>query len=182
MLPSQLSKRLLDDTKLADVDIVAGDKVFRAHRQILAGASSVLYTMLTSEMEEAKTGRIEIKAEAETVDLFKKYIYTQDVSIFMKASEFQLAELYHLSKFFEVEGLSQACSKMMTDNLELSNLLQSITVAGRFEDENLMKACLKLIEHKSKDLMCNEDWIWFISQNLWVCKALKHQLALSKQS
>jgi hypothetical protein len=191
---------LLNDVNSADIEIVAGKnhvyfddidkflqalnlalcntggKVFLAHKQILACASPVFYTMLTSEMEEGKTARIVIKAEIDSVEMFKRYLYTQDASVAREASSIQLSELYRLLHLYEIGSLLKSCSKEMARRIahisHVDNLMQFSIIARIYNDTDLMDSCVRFIDRHSFDLMCNEDWMWFMTQYPWIFQEL----------
>jgi hypothetical protein len=154
---------------------LAGGKVFPAHKQILACASPVLYTRVITEVEEGTTARIVIKAEADLVEMFKRYIYTQDDSILGQLSTVQLMELYRLSYEYEVWSLSNACSEVLAQNMHSStvaNLMQLSIIAEAYNDTHLKNECVRIVRTNSKALMCNEDCVWFMTQYPWIFEAL----------
>jgi hypothetical protein len=96
-----------------DVEIGAEGDSIRAHKVVLAAASSTLKAILTSEMIEAKTSKISIKASIPSVKVFVKYMYTYSASVLNGVSPFVLADLHHLSKYYAVNSLTEECLRRM---------------------------------------------------------------------
>jgi hypothetical protein len=166
-----------DDRLFNDVEIESASdgELIPAHKVVLATASSTLKKMLTSEMVEARTNKITIKASFNTTKAFVRYmyIYTISLSDLGHTSDFTLAELYHLSQFYNVECLARDCLTKMETTLNLSNMIGFLFIAEKYKVESLKKRCLDLIMENAILLMCTDNWIIFLSVNPWITKLLR---------
>jgi len=60
-LTSDLASLLLDPEESGDLVLVCADGEVKAHRNIMAARSPTFKAMLESEMEEKRSGRVEVK-------------------------------------------------------------------------------------------------------------------------
>jgi len=68
---------LLESAMFSDIIVIAGGREFPAHRNILAARSPVFQRLLSTNMSEASTGKIEVSdVDARTMADFMLFIYT----------------------------------------------------------------------------------------------------------
>jgi hypothetical protein len=152
------------DRSFTDVEVKSAseDVVIPAHKVVLATASSTLRTMLLSEMVEAKTSKIIIKASYKSIKVFVKYMYTYDDSDLGSVTDFMLVELYHLSIFYDISDLERGCREKMGNRLHLSNLTEFLFIAEKYQMAILTKKCIDMIDENAMQLMRTDNWCQFL--------------------
>ena len=111
----------------------------------LRSASNVFESMLNTKMKESEEGVIEIHAEsAKDVDDMLYYIMVQDLrQDVTPLSLIKLAHLYQLTTLFD------ACSARITQNLSVSNFIESVNTFNRYEIEDGYE---ELVHHGRKHI------------------------------
>jgi len=137
-----------DQTKLADIILVAGNTRFYCHRAILSARSPVFLRKFTSRYFNVKAFFHQGEYSVEGTDPyilrhFLRYLYSDCCSGDILRSNAPL--LYSLAKKYEVAGLVNICEEYMIETLLPSTASEAYlfaTSAGAFR---LQQACLATI-------------------------------------
>eukprot|EP00927_Polykrikos_kofoidii_P028514 TRINITY_DN24888_c0_g1_i1.p1 TRINITY_DN24888_c0_g1~~TRINITY_DN24888_c0_g1_i1.p1 ORF type:complete len:345 (+),score=41.51 TRINITY_DN24888_c0_g1_i1:97-1131(+) len=96
---------LWEERKFADMVVATDDgEEISCHRSVLSSASSVIDRMLSSDMQEGKKARLELKhVNAKSVKAFLKYLYVGSLDDDEDHIElFKLADMYGIPRLLDV--------------------------------------------------------------------------------
>lgn len=142
-LPKSISSSI-NSTGLTDVTINIGDRIFHAHKVVLA-KSSVFETKL---MSEGPSGTINIE-EIDPI-IFEEllfYMYHNQIRDPSKVS----VDLCSAADYYGLPELCEICEKYVKENLSMDNVFQVLNYAESKDRQNLLDAtCRFLISKRSK--------------------------------
>ena len=109
------------------------------HSQVLAMASPVFKAMLSTDMKEAASKRIDI--EIATVEGFKEFyaFLTPGPSRKVKVSGKNVEQLLEISAYYQVEFLRDECENFL---LGTPGSVNSLLLASKYNVEKLYRHCL----------------------------------------
>jgi hypothetical protein len=144
--------QLLTSGDFSDFSIVAGSKIFKAHKCILA-THSIGFAEKFKE-DPALTG-LTIHLRCEAVEEFLRYIYTGDmqaviknpVSVFVLASELKVPELK-----LNIQGI-------ILDQMNESNAGQMFALGSKYESDELKKKSFEIIKTMIPGVKLPDDLI-----------------------
>lgn len=109
-----VDRRLHDDLWLSaqeklftDVELVVGERVFAAHRAVLAARSPVFAAMFHTDMIESRSRRVQVDdVPANVFDVFLRFVYTGQL-----AHGADDDELLRVADRYQVETLRRLCEE-----------------------------------------------------------------------
>ena len=154
---SQDMGAMMKDTNIADFTIKCDGKEFFAHKLILSARSSVFAAMFSHEgTKESETGEVTVTdCEADTMDMFLKYIYTGE----LPEATFEVAEkLVNAATKYQVQPLIAACIDILGANMDEDNAIRVAIVSDIYNIEGLKKDALAKIRASKKPLKNMKGW------------------------
>ena len=128
---------------LSDIIVHCGSEVFPAHRAILAGGSRVFSTMLTSDMDEVKSGGINVTdMTAPTLKTIMCYMYTGKVKV-DKLDADSLLEIIHEAEKYGLEELKNYCFRKLATCITDENVGALAVAVHLYRAEASVKAALE---------------------------------------
>lgn len=125
----------------------------RAHKLILQCRSPVFRCMFEHDMQEMETGTVEIiDAEAESLDSFLLYLYTDE---FPKAEI--AGETLKLAKKYEVAALVEFCSQKIVSGLTVKNAAETLLLADAYDLTAVKEATINFISHDRNTIQTIQD-------------------------
>lgn len=148
---------LLKHGELSDVILCSGDCEIKAHRAILAARSPVFKAMFNHDLEETKTGRVELEDEEPAVIReMLEFIYTGKTSFQDKKQDdiMQLAlRLYTAAEKFNIRGLKTVCVEWLSEHITSSTVGQVLEIASLFNACHLKEQALNFIKLNSIEIL-----------------------------
>jgi len=151
-IPAEYTPRLtgslfsiLQEEKYTDVDIHCENKVFKAHRAILAARSVVFDAMFSSSLQEGNSQavvKIE-QVEASSMSSFLHFLYTDTIP-----PEFQqTCDLLALANRYDVHDLKEVCTRYLANNLDVNNAACLLSIADAAQAVALKQYVLHFISN-----------------------------------
>ncbi|XP_066285408.1 kelch-like protein 24 [Branchiostoma lanceolatum] len=120
-------QELRSDNMLVDVILCVSGKEIPCHRNVLAACSGYFRAMFCNGHRESKEHKVAIhEASADALQLLVDFAYTSSVTI----TEDNAVELMEGASFFQVQPISDACTKFLTDSLCVKNCMKMVTLGG----------------------------------------------------
>ncbi|ODM88630.1 Speckle-type POZ protein-like B [Orchesella cincta] len=151
-------EKLLNDKIMSDCIIIADNQEeVKCHRSILAAASDVLFAMLTSQLEESQTNRIDMSdVSKDAVDALLAYLYGKKINK-EEMPEIIALELFRTAHKYNVEPLENFMREMLLQksgnwfsiNVVLELYFFVVNVEGC---EELCDKMLNILKTNSKQL------------------------------
>ena len=120
-----------------DVTVSVKDKVFKAHRLVLAAASPFFLSLLVSDMREGKEQFIRIELEEATGSVMEevfKYIYTGNVAITKDTAH----DLVAAADYLLLPGLKTLACDVLEENITIENCIFNYYFADKYQCLELM--------------------------------------------
>lgn len=149
---------LLDTGLNHDVEIKCREYSFKAHRTVLCARSDVFRAMLRSDMQEGRTGVVEIQdMDGSYFQDFVRYLYSD----MMPELTFDKAKaLYEAGDKYNIKSLMLRCSEYFQDILTPENVFQCFTLADAHSDLKLKDKIIAYILDE-KVFLQSEHWLPF---------------------
>lgn len=158
---------LLETQEFADVEFKIEDKVYKAHRIVLAARSKYFDAMFSGNFAEGNRSRIEInEVEPETFEDILKYIYSNEVEFGTSA---EILKVMQSADKYLLGDLVTLCEDEICRRIKIgygiSNILDCLILADslsrtKFKDEVLIYIGVNYI-----DIQEDEQWEEFKQNN-----------------
>ncbi|XP_023691645.2 kelch-like protein 9 [Paramormyrops kingsleyae] len=130
---------------LCDVQLVAENQTFSAHRSVLAAASPYFRVMFTTDMKEKNMEAVELKAiTASGLRCALDFVYTSQLQSDLASIEDVLLASTHL----HIPQLTDCCSQIMEESLNVENVFEVLSLSERYNLQLLKSECLSFISRK----------------------------------
>ena len=143
---------------LADAVLVLPSKVIKAHRLVLAAASSVFAAMFNVNMKEAQEGKVDLSkfglSDAILEDLLG-YIYTGKLHLSIENIEDTIA----CANYFLMASLKESCCQFLDKILKPSNCLSIFSIASRYGCDDLRERAKIMILQNFSSVMEGEEFL-----------------------
>ncbi|XP_063985335.1 TD and POZ domain-containing protein 4-like [Diachasmimorpha longicaudata] len=136
--------QLFKESKLSDVSVIAGVKIFRAHKIVLAARSSVFSAMFEDEeTEEDMENEVIIKnMEPEVVQAMLEFFYSDKVENLKVELAYELLEA---ANKYDVEDLANVCVKFLDENINTENAAKIFFYGDLYHSEKLKQRAFDFI-------------------------------------
>lgn len=137
-------KKMFEEELMTDFELLTSDHVvIKAHKTVLAAHSPVLCTMLRTDMEEAKTGKVNIPDfDSKTMKELLRFIYCNEVE---NLTEIDRTLIFAAEKY-QIEELKKLCIQSIIKSLTNENVLEALKASDLItKSELLFEASLNLI-------------------------------------
>lgn len=141
----------------SDFTIICGENTkFPVHRCILSHRSSVFKNLFTVDMIESKENYVEVEdIDAETMLEVLRYIYTGQIEKLDRLTQ----KILYAAEKYDLQNLKAVCISVLVDQLSEENVLETLVLADRYNDENLFIKCMDLINFNFEDIKISTEWI-----------------------
>lgn len=147
-------ERLLTDESLSDITLVVGDKEFKAHKLVLGARSPLFARMLSNEMPEGTTNKVEIQdIEPDTFQELLKFIYSGKIS-FIDIEK--MGALLIAGDRYGVSDLRPFCEENIIKNISVDTAANVFMLADLIKSEDLKEKAMKFI-FAQKNQVINTD-------------------------
>ena len=141
--------------QFTDCVIVCNGRKFNCHKVILAGRSPVLNAMFTHDMEESRSGRIDIKdLDVDTVGKMLAYIYSDKIDNTDGKEEMLLAA----AEKYDLPGLKSLCENALSKAMTIDNVLDMLLLADLNKAKSVKDVAIKFIIENAQEILSQEGW------------------------
>ena len=147
---------LFNNEVMSDVTFKVQDERFKAHKLVMASASSVFYAMFYGSVAE-KRSEIEIVdcPNSEDFTEFLKFVYTEELSLTWD-NVFAVA---YLAKKYYIPSLTDQCCQFLLRSLTMKNVLSVLNRCTADDQQEMAKECLRLITVRIRELSRTQDFL-----------------------
>merc|ERR1712178_596420 len=123
------------DMKYSDFVLVArGGKELPCHKAVVAAASPVLESLLSSDMEEGRQGFVNVDEAQESLRTLLQYMYLGKLP--WDANHSLLLTLMRLADYYQIQGLWKACESRLLPAVSKDNIVEVLGVLKPYEHVN----------------------------------------------
>lgn len=152
----------LENHLLGEISIVVGDKIFLAHKYVLASKSDVFKAMFLCNMKESQEGLLKIDDfSAEAIEEFLKYIYTNKLENLPILS----TELYKLGHKYEISCLKWKCLEFLVFDLDSEVALDLYKLASFYDLWELEEKLMSFMHNHEEEMVKLHSYKEFICEN-----------------
>lgn len=152
----------------SDVVLVAFDEFHSnpvpvpAHKAVLASRSPVFKAMFETEMEESRSGTINISdVSYDALRAFVNYLYTAEACL-----DEQLAcDLLVLAEKYEVKHLKTYCEKFLVSKLNWDTSVASFGFAHQYNAKHLLESALPMIIDNMDKLTRTDEYAHLVDKD-----------------
>ncbi|UYV69909.1 SPOPL [Cordylochernes scorpioides] len=156
---SQVMNLLLESLNFSDVTIHVGDRMFQAHKNILAARSSVFEAMFEHEMKDQNLIYI-TDVEPTVMQELLRFIYTGN----SRNVEGMAEKLLAGAAKYGLERLKVLCEMSLASALSPNNAGDVLVLADRYQAEQLKAFTIRFINTHSLAVIDSEGWKSNLSQ------------------
>ena len=141
-----------------DVTVSVKDKVFKAHRLVLAAASPFFLSLLVSDMREGKEQFIKIELEEATGSVMEevlKYVYTGNVAITKDTAH----DLVAAADYLLLPGLKTLACDVLEENITIENCIFNYYFADKYQCLELMRESRGFINSNFSSVMKTDAFL-----------------------
>ncbi|KAI4461309.1 kelch protein [Holotrichia oblita] len=148
--------QLRQNSRFCDVEIVAGDKIIKAHKAVLAASSNYFQAMFTGGLCEKDQNSVELHAiSSHILEILINFIYSGEVCI----NQNNVQELIVAADMLELHEVVLGCSDFLIKELHPINAVGIFRFAEAHNCTELMTASYEFILNNFPQV-CNEDEIY----------------------
>merc|ERR1712098_223556 len=152
MLSAATNLNIYHDTEFSDVVVKCGGINFECHKVVLAVASPVFKTMLTSNMQEEINNEIKIDdIKPEVMTELLEFIYTGRSS---NLDQFSVDLLIAADKY-GIVSMKMLCEEILINSLGLENCF-SLLIMSDTSSPNIKKSALKFVIENKESIKFDE--------------------------
>lgn len=126
---------MYNNREFSDIEIHIGERMFRAHKCILANCSKVFRAMLVdSGMIEANSGVITLGSnfDCEAFEEILRYIYVGSFSDNAIIND-KFSELLEISMFFDIKNVTEYLEQFLINNISLFSIVDILVVMEKYD-------------------------------------------------
>ena len=130
---------LRNNQLFCDVTVIAGGTQFPTHKVVLAAASPFFFSLLGSDMKEAKESEIKLNLEEATASVVEdvlEYIYTGNLAI---TDEEQARKFIATAEYLLIPSLKTLSGRFLHERLTVENCLFTYYFAVKYNCDELAK-------------------------------------------
>ncbi|KAL5018974.1 hypothetical protein ScPMuIL_004696 [Solemya velum] len=140
---TECTQYMLEHEIACDVTFLLGEtkEEVRAHKVFMISRSSVFSAMFCGPLAETQDLIPIPDIEPEVFRILLRYVYTDQAGF----EADNVAGVIYAAKKYSVTGLSEACRKYLSDNIDIDNACAILHAANTSEEEVLFKNCFSYI-------------------------------------
>ena len=142
--------------ELCDVTLIANQKEIKAHKAVLAAASSYFESMFVGEFSEPEGEPIYIEeVDEDTLVAMVDFAYTARI----KLTDQNVYFIFEAADLFQFSGLRAACFKFFKQQMNQSNCIRTWLFAESHNCTELLDAALKFVECNFPDIVHGREFL-----------------------
>ena len=143
--------------QFTDCVIVCNGRKFNCHKVILAGRSPVFNAMFTHDMEESRSGRLDIKdLDVDTVGKMLTYIYSDKIDNTDGKCKEEM--LLAAAEKYDLPGLKSLCENALSKAMTIDNVLDMLLLADLNKAKSVKDVAINFIIENAQEIVSQEGW------------------------
>lgn len=160
---SNTMNTILSEGKGSDFTLKAGEHEFSAHKIILESRSEYFSKMLQQDMEETRTGVVNIKnIHPDAIKAVLSFIYSARADSLTYDNVFQI---YEVADQYDLKELKGLCKVFMLENLCDEHICDIIKLSDIYNDEELGRVSREYFNENIKKIVKTGFWKVFYTEN-----------------
>ncbi|XP_061396064.1 protein roadkill-like [Musca vetustissima] len=146
---------ILASKEFSDLTLVSQDKIeFNVHKVLLCARSEVFAAMFRNDLEEKKTGIIQIEdMDSKVLKELLNYIYTDK-----KIPNEMAADLFVAGNKYAMSGLQKMCENMLIETMSVDTVSDILLLGDRHSSDRLKSTALIFAMKNIKSVSMTEGW------------------------
>lgn len=165
---------MFDKRKDSDVTLKINLDTILANKSILSARSPVFAAMFENEMEEKKTGVVNITdCDLEAFNAFLLYLYSGEVE-FQKCDVFLL---YKIADKYRVPELMTICVDFMIRKLSVENICETFVFGNQFNENKLLAYAQRFFNQNLQEIIFSDPWKYLLKEDFDLANELLKGMA-----
>lgn len=149
---------LLEGGVGADVTVQLMDGKIAVHKAVLIARSPVFRRMFATDMEERRTGNIDmVDVSTLVAGKFIKFLYTDQLTDETAGETQEVLSLLQVADKYQVEGLKEHCCSHLAETLNIDTAASVLQAAHKFNIPKLKHEALNFITSSGERLAAVQD-------------------------
>jgi speckle-type POZ protein len=144
-------KALFTNPLYSDFKIICNDREIPVHRSIIHQNSKVFATMFQADTNQMTIEDIEGEVMLEMV----RFLYTGEIENMKDHAK----NLLYAAEKYKIDALKMKCVESLSQNLDSSNVLETLLLADRYNMEVLLGNCVGFIKIENENVFSSKEWI-----------------------
>lgn len=151
--------KLMESGAFSDVTIQVGQKLFKAHKVILATRCEYFNRMFSSDFKESISQEIQLEdIEPDIFEVVLSFIYSNKIPCDLESIAKDLLMASHL---LEIKPLTKLCEIQLCKNITTINCLELLPFADLYNLNKLKEVVVSFVGKNFKEIRNKESWIEF---------------------
>ncbi|XP_061401789.1 speckle-type POZ protein-like [Musca vetustissima] len=157
---------ILASKEFSDLTLVSQDKIeFKVHKVLLCARSEVFAAMFRNDLEEKKTGSIQIEdMDSKVLKELLNYMYTDE-----KISKEMATDLFVAGNKYAMSGLQEMCENMLIETMSVDSVADILLLADRHSSDRLKSKAVQFAIKNIKSVSMTDGWKRLRANNLELC-------------
>ncbi|XP_061396063.1 protein roadkill-like [Musca vetustissima] len=157
---------ILASKEFSDLTLVSQDKIeFNAHKILLCARSEVFAAMFRNDLEEKKTGIIQIEdMNSKLLKELLNYIYTDK-----KIPKEMAADLFVAGNKYAMSGLQEMCENVLIETMSVDTAADILLLGDRHSSGRLKSMAVQFAIKNIKSVSMTKSWKRLRANNHDLC-------------
>jgi hypothetical protein len=148
--------QLLNTGLMSDITFKIKGNTFNAHK-IIVSVSPVLAAMFDGKFKESHSNSVEINdIDSKVFEQLLHYLYTGKAPLWEEDS--MTEPLFMAADKYQVEGLKEACAKLLISRLNLENVVHFLVVGHLYSSPKLEEASILCLRNHRRKVWGRQEW------------------------
>jgi len=136
--------------QLFDFKIVVGEKIYNAHKLVLAANSEYFRLMFSSALKESKENTVTIEdIDPDIMEAIIKFCYTQEISV----NDDNFLRIIVAASRFCIESLVEECLSFISSRITVSNCLELLDLSESHKFDELNEKAFRFCLHNFSNVL-----------------------------
>ena len=150
------SRHMFNNLEFSDISLTCEGsmKQFHAHKYVLATSSVVFKAMFYGDLAEKNSLVHLTDTDDKSLEEFLRFLYTDECEL----TADNVVSVMYLAKKYIVPSLSGKCVDSLRSFMTAENAMSILEAATKFDEKELVKNCLELIESNTRKAIASNDF------------------------
>ena len=154
---SERNRHMFNNSEISDISFTCegSDKVFYAHKYVLATSSAVFKAMFYGDLAEKNSVVHLSDTDEKSLEEFLRFLYTDECNL----TTDNVVSVMYLSKKYIVPSLTEYVKAQLVRDMDPGNVLDILEQAIQFEEKDLETKCWQVIEWRASEVASSANFI-----------------------
>ena len=154
---SERNRHMFNNSDISDISFTCkgAEKVFYAHKYVLATSSAVFHAMFFGSLTEKSSALYLSDTDEKSLEEFLRFLYTDECNL----TADNVISVMYLSKKYIVPALTEKCLDLLGKGLDPENVLCILEQAICFDEQEFEQMCWKFVDWHVKEILTSDNFM-----------------------